>query len=222
MGELLSKVIPLSLGAAISPTVLAVGLIILSGKRPIARGTMYLLGVLSILSALTALGLFGLLSAPTDSTTRQDITRVVDGISGVLLLLLAVGAVIRAYVKDPALKEVPDDDPQKNAGKDGILAPFLLGIGMMVVNFSTILLYLPAMHAIESSSVSASNKTIAVILAFFITALPATAPYAIRIFAPGVAAPAFAKLHVFINKHQHQIAIAIEVIFGAYLLSKAL
>lgn len=222
MGELLTKVIPLSLGAAISPTVLAVALIILSGKRPIARGTSYLFGVLTILSALTALGLFGLLSPPTDSVTRQDITRTVDGIFGVLLLLLAVGAVIRAYVKDPSAPKDSDDETNSDTSRGGILAPFLLGIGMMVVNFSTILLYLPAMHAIESSDVSGSNKALAVILAFLITSLPATAPYFVRICAPKTAGRAFAKLHVFITKHQHQIAIVIEVIFGVYLLSKAL
>lgn len=219
MAELLSKVIPLSLGAAISPTVLALALVILSGKRSIARGTAFLAGVLTVLAGLTALGLIGVHQS-TRSAAANEITRVIDGMAGVLLLLLALGSVLRACTSDPA---TPADDEQPDPEKrPGLFSAYLVGIAMMVVNFSTILLYLPAMRAISTSAVPTSEKTIAVVIAFAITSLPASLPFVFRVAVPTFAARVFGGLHAFISRHQRQIGVTIEVIFGIYLVIKAL
>ena len=219
MGELLSKVIPLSLGAAISPTVLALALVILSGRRSIARGSAYLAGVLTVLTGLTALGLIGVHQS-TKSASADEITRIVDGIAGTLLLLLALGSVLRAFTTDPA---VPAEDEQPDPEKgSGLVSAYLVGVTMMVINFSTILLYLPAMHEISASSVSASDQAVAVMIAFLITSLPATLPFAFRVAVPNLAARVFGRLHAFISRHQRQIGVVIEVVFGVYLVIKAI
>lgn len=219
MGDLLTKVLPLSLGAAVSPTVLGVILVILSGRRAVARGGAYLAGVLLVLAGLTVVGLYGVRDTDPSPAT-VSIERVVDGIAGVLLLLLALGTVLRAALRDPA---TPADQPPPDSDRQhGLGGAFVLGIAMMVSNFSTILLYLPAMHIISAADVPGADKAAAVALAFVITSLPGTAPFVFRLAAPRVAVPAFARLHEIVARHQLQITVAIEVIFGVWLVVKAL
>jgi hypothetical protein len=90
-----------------------------------------------------------------------------------------------------------------------------------MANFSTILLYLPAMREVSASRVAAADKVVVVAIVFLITSLAATLPLLLRVVAPGPSARWFATLHAFVTRHQRQIAVVIEVVFGAYLLVKA-
>lgn len=219
MGELLSKVLPLSLGAAISPTVLALALVVLSGRRSVARGAAYVAGVLVILAGLTALGLYGVRKAAPSATTTE-IEHIIDGVAGVLLLLLALGTVLRAAARAPSTPVVDTSVPPDP--RPGLGGAFLLGLAMMASNFSTILLYLPAMHLISTSTVPDPDKVLAVVIALVITSVPATVPLVFRVVAPTAASRIFGGLHDVIARHQRQIGVAIEVIFGVYLVVKAL
>jgi len=219
MGDLLTRLLPLSLGAAISPTVLAVALTVLSGRRAVARGVAYVAGVLLVLGGLTAIGLYGVRrTAPSATTT--EIGHVVDGIAGVLLLLLAIGTILRGALRDPAAPPPETAPPPEH--QPGLRGAFVLGLAMMLANFSTILLYLPAMHLVSASGVPVGDKAIAVALAFVITSLPATMPLLFRVVAPGPAGRMFDGLHTFITRHQRRIGVTIEVLFGVYLVVKAL
>ena len=219
MGELLSKVLPLALGAAVSPTSLAALLVVLSGKRPIARGAAFLVAWLTVLLGLTAIGLWGVRQT-TPNPAASQVGHVVDGIAGILLLLLALGTVLRAALRDPAAPAAEEDPTADH--RPGLRGAFLLGLAMMVTNLSTILLYLPAMHAIATAHVARADEVTAAILAFLVTSLPVTAPFTLRLAAPGVSSRAFARLHEYLTKHQRQIGVAVEVLFGVWLLVKAL
>ena len=70
---------------------------------------------------------------------------------------------------DPA--EQADDTP-KDTRNPGLVSAFLLGVAIMLTNFSTILLYLPAMRAISASRVADTDKVVAVAVALVITLLP--------------------------------------------------
>jgi threonine/homoserine/homoserine lactone efflux protein len=220
VAQLLAKAIPLALGAAVSPTVLAVGLLILSGpRRPVARGTAFTAGVLAILGVLTAFGLTLTHHAVSGPAKHDPITRAIDGTFGAVLLLLALATVLKALTtdrEDPAPK--PEADPDKHAG---LAAAFLLGTAMMMANFSTILLYLPAMREISASRVGTTDKAVVVVIVFLITSLAATVPLLLRVLVPGPAARWFTSLHAAVTRHQRQVAVVIEVVFGAYLLVKA-
>jgi len=217
MGELLSKVIPLSLGAAISPTVLALELLILSGKRAKARASMFLLGILLVFSAITA---FGLLLSHTTSTSpaQVSITKTVDVVAGSLLLLLALGTILRSFVHDSV---APVGGETKDAKTPGLMSAFLLGLAIMVTNFSTILLYIPAMRSISASGIATPDKAAAVAIALLLATAPILFIYGFAVGFPKIATPPLNKLRGSIDRHQRMIGIVIEVIFGAYLMSKA-
>lgn len=218
MGELLTKVIPLSIGAAFSPTVLALELLILSGKRPRARSTAFLAGILLVFAGLTALGLV-LSHTSSTSPAQEAITKTVDVVAGALLLLLALGTIFRSLAHDSV---APVGGENKDTRTPGLLSAFLLGIAIMVSNFSTILLYLPAMRSISAATISDIDKVLVVAIAFFIAAAPILLIYGFATGFPRIATPPLNRLRAWIDQHQKTIGIAVEVIFGAYLIVKAL
>jgi hypothetical protein len=218
VGELLSKVVPLSIGAALSPTMLALLLVVLSGKRSVARATSFVLGVLLVFAGLTVLGLLVSHSSHT-SPSRTDVTRAVDVMAGVLLVLLAVGTLLRGLLKEPG---VPSAEPP-TAGRDpGLLSAFLLGVVIMTTNISTILLYLPAMRAISAARVTDPDKVVAVAVALLITLLPVMVIYLLAVLVPTYSKPLLERMHGFIDRHQRTIGIVVELVFGVYLVLKGL
>lgn len=221
MGDLLTKVVPLALGAAVSPTVLALELLILSApRRPVARGAAYVTGALVVLSGLTVLGLLVTNHGTGLGSSANPVTRAIDGTLGFLLLLLALHTGLKAVTTD---RDHPDD-PSATASSPRFASPgaaFVLGIVMMLSNFSTILLYLPAMRAVTASPAPRSDQAVAVVLAFAITATPIVAPLLVRLAAPGPSARWFDALHRVVTRHQTQLTVGIEVVFGVYLLVKA-
>jgi hypothetical protein len=219
--DLLTKVVPLALGAAVSPTVLGLELLILSSpKRPVARGAAYVAGTLVVLSGLTVVGLAVTNHGTGLGTSANPVTRAIDGTLGFLLLLLALHTGLKAITTE---RDRPDDTAA-TAGSARFAAPqaaFVLGIVMMLSNFSTILLYLPAMRAVTASPAPRTDQVVAVVLAFVITAAPIIAPLLVRVVAPGPSAGWFASLHRLVTRYQTQLAVGIEVVFGVYLLVKA-
>jgi len=178
---------------------------------------MFLLGILLVFGAITAVGL--LLSHTTSSSPAQvSITKTVDAVSGSLLLLLALGTILRSFVHNSV---APVGGETKDAKTPGLTSAFLLGLAIMVTNFSTILLYIPAMRSISASDTSTPDKAIAVAIAFLIAAAPILFIYGFAVGFPKIATPPLNKLRGSIDRHQRVIGIVIEVIFGAYLMFKA-
>lgn len=218
MSDLLSRVIPLSLGAAISPAVLTAIVLVLGGRRAIARGAAFTAGVLSVLAGLTASGL--LISHQVEpSPMRVRVTHDVYGLLGIVLLSLAVISVLRSRTHSDTDTPVRTSDP---ATSTGLLAVFALGLGLMISNLSTILLYLPAMHVVSASSASTTDKAIAVALALAITSLPATLPLLLRVALPRRSVPIFGAINRFVTDHQRAITTSVEVGFGVYLIARAI
>jgi len=218
MNELLSKVIPLALGAAVSPAVLTAIVLILGGRRAIARGAMFTVGVLTVLSGLTIRGL--LITHHSDpSATRTQITHDVYGLLGIVLLVLAIITLLRPHTHSDTGTPVHTSDPETNSG---MLAVFGLGFGLMISNLSTILLYLPAMHAVSESTISTASKAIAVAVALAITSIPVSVPMLLRICLPQRSAPIFGAINRFVTGHQRAITITVEIGFGLYLIFRAL
>lgn len=218
MNELLSKVIPLALGAAVSPAVLTAIVLILGGRRAIARGAVFTAGVFTVLIGLTLSGL--LITHRSDpSAARVQITHDVYGLLGVVLLSLAIISLLRSRTHSDTGTPVHTSNPETSTG---LLAVFGLGFGLMISNLSTILLFLPAMHSVSESSVSTASKAIAVLITLAITSIPVTVPMLLRICLPRRSAPIFGAINRFVTGHQRAITITVEIGFGLYLIYRAL
>ena len=74
-------------------------------------------------------------------------------------------------------KPAPDPRAETRAPRgEGVFAAFLLGGVMMLTNFTSLVLYIPAMKDIHRSPASDATKAVVVLVAFLVTSLPALVP----------------------------------------------
>jgi cytochrome c biogenesis protein CcdA len=219
MGDLLAKVMPLALGAAVSPTALAAAVVVMASRtRPVARGAMFVAGFLVVLGGFTFLGLT-LLSqmTPHVTPTSRRISGAVD---------LALGIVLLAFgLRELLLRSTPSPDPadDTHAPKGtGLTAAFALGAVLMLTNFTSLVLYLPALQDVNRARTSDSAKVVAVAVLFLFTALPALVPLGGRIVAPVTSARVLSRLGTFMTLHKRGVTVAVAGIFGTYLLVRGL
>jgi cytochrome c biogenesis protein CcdA len=89
MTSLLGEVIPLALGAAISPVIFLLQLNTLTGARPIARGLALTAGAAVVLIVVSTLGVS---LGGTGFSTRDTLQAVINIIFGALLIAVGLRA----------------------------------------------------------------------------------------------------------------------------------
>lgn len=218
MAALLASVLPLAVGAAVSPTLLALQLLVLTGAtKPLARAWALASGAALVLAAFSALGLTVLNHLHPDRHGRPSLRDAV-------ILFAAAGLMVVLAVR--SLRKRPTAGEQQTSRTAGRLehAPtaWFIGVGAvgMVVNFSSLVLYLPALHEIARSSVGLDGQVVALVLLYLITLLPVLAPVVVVTVLGPRAQPALQATHSFVSRHARQIGIGIEVVFAVYLTAK--
>jgi len=207
MGSLLAIVVPLALGAAISPTLFALEVLVLSGRHhPVARAWALAGGAAAILIAFSALGLT-LLRNLHSGHNRSPTDASIDLAAGVLLALLAARAL---HPRKTAAESHHDRTRRRLADMPTILFVGVGGLGMLV-NFSTLLLFLPALHEISRSSVSLAGKGATWLILVVITLLPVLIPVTLVVILGPRASPFLDRLNTFVGGHSRQITVTIEV-----------
>lgn len=219
MGDLLGKVLPLALGAAVSPTALAAAVVVMASRtRPVARGAMFVLGFVAVLAAFTFLGLTVLSQAtPHVTPTSRRISGAVDLVLGVVLLAFGLRELLLRATPSPD----PADDTRAPKGT-GLLAALALGVVLMLTNFTSLVLYLPALQDINRARTTDSSKAVVIAVLFLFTALPVLVPFVGRLVAPGPSGRALARLGAFMTVHKRRVTVVVAGIFGTYLLVRGL
>lgn len=211
MGDLLKNVVPLALGAAFSPTLLTVLVIILGAPLyPRARGTAFAAGAAGVLAGITAVSLLVMSRPVTGTTHHQTFYGWVNIVIAVLLVLLAIKEIVRPRVPKPQTVESSDTGPHVRR---------FIGIGalMMTVNFSTIVIYLPAMREISTSTVSTMEQAMAVVIAFLIATVTLWFPVGLYAIKPSVGRRLLEPVDRFLTLHARVITVGVCLIFAVYL-----
>lgn len=211
MGELLARVLPLALGAAISPTVLTVQLVTLSGKvAPLARAWAVTAGFLLVLAAEAAFALAFAASTGGSGTPDKTVAAVKVAAAA---LLLALG--IRTLLRPPGPPKPPDPD----AAAKGPRLPEAFGVGavLMLTNVTSIVLFFPAVHQVGAAHVDVPEKGVALLLVMLVTSLPATGPVLAVTLLGARGRRALEALNAFTTTHRRTIAAAIAFAFAAFL-----
>ncbi len=220
MAALLASVLPLAIGAAVSPTLVALQLLVLTGPtKPIARAWALALGSALVLAAFSLLGL----------TVLDHLHPVGHGhhsVRGAAIMFVAAGLLALLAVRSMARRPTSAEQQTSHTADRLAGAPtaWFVGVGAlgMVVNFSTLLLFLPALHEITRSSVDLAGRSVAFALLFVITLLPVLLPVGLVTVMGPRADPVLATTHRFVSKHARSIGIVIEVVFAAYLVVRGL
>ena len=138
---------------------------------------------------------------------------------GAALLLALLAA--RALRKRPTVAESHNDMASRMA--DAPTVSFWgLGALAMMVNFSTLVLFLAALHQISHSSVDLTEKSMIVGILILITLLPVLLPLLLVVVLGHKADPVLSGLNNFVSGHARQITAAVEVLFCILLLFKAI
>jgi threonine/homoserine/homoserine lactone efflux protein len=211
MGSLLLRVLPLALGAAVSPTVLTVIVLLLAGAKSRRDAVAFAIGTLAVSIAIGVAVLFlfnRALQHHHDTTGHRS--AIIDIVLGGLLLALAV----RELVAAPKTKE------PKAQRKLGIGASFALGAVVMVANFSSLVLYLAALKEIVRADVTTASELVVTAAFIAIMLLPVELPLLLTVVAPGSSERILATIGTTVKRHSHAITVVVLVVFGAYLVVK--
>ena len=206
MGHLLGIVLPLALGAAVSPTVVALQLVVLSGRQaPLWRAWAVAAGCTLVLVVFAMIAL--LVAGAASRSHKSDAGAIVKLVAAVLLVALGVRALTR-----PARAPKP---PHEMAHP--IRGALMLGIALMLTNFSSLVLFFPAMHEIGISRVSFADKALATVVLFAITLLPAYGPPLAVTLLGSRATPLLERLNRFFTLHRQAISAGLCFVFAALL-----
>ncbi len=210
MGTLLASVLPLAIGAAISPTILAAQLLLLSNKSdPLKKSAAALVGSGLVLILYTAIPL-ALGAGSSSSSSPSTVDGIVKLVFAVLLLGLGVRAALGSGSGSKEQKRKPAEGP-------GLVRSFEFGAVMMLINFTTLALYFPAIHEVAASPESSSDKFVAILIVFLITMIPAYVPLLATIALGEHARRVLAKFNLFLTSHQQGLKVGICFLFAAYL-----
>jgi hypothetical protein len=215
MSELLASVIPLSIGAAFSPTVLVLIIVILGGKTaPRVRAALIVLGMAI---TLVFIGLAaGSMAQAVKSAGSQWKIDWLDITLGLVLLGLGVKKLIT--------KPKPDSAPSRFARQTGSgVKPvrfLIVGVLAMATDFSSIVLFVPAVKDIVAASLSLPAKIMVGSMPFIAVLLPAIVPLLAAVLAPETADRILSNIHAWLGRHSRVISVSLAFIFGAYLLFK--
>lgn len=211
---LLLQVIPLAVGAAISPAVLTVEILVLaSGPGAVARGWGLALGRMAGLLAVSLGGASLLARLPDFGTGEPSLPLGVTAlIAGVVLIVVGL-----VEWRRPSSGGHHD----RLAGRLQHLNPAVLlafGAGWLFVNVSTLALYLPALHIITNSAADLALQVIAfVILYLFASAVVLVPVVAVTLFGDRARA-LLAKVHTWVGAHAHTITLVVCLAFGVVLV----
>ncbi len=210
MGSLLTSVLPLALGAAVSPLLLTVVIFVLAGRtKPILRAWAFTGGIALVLLALSFVGAKLLPILVADSSKHSPSDGVFHLVLALALLLLGIRALRKKTEGSGKLKARID-----NASTWEF---FVIGMLAMIGNVTSIVLFLPALHEIGKSTASDTDKLIVYAMLVVITLIPALVPVLIATVLGPKADPILGALNRFVTAHSRQINAAICFIFAAYL-----
>ncbi len=218
MSGLLASVLPLALGAAVSPTLFALELLVLSGRtHRLARGWAIAAGAAAVLAAFALAGVTVLNRFhPSNQPHHSLRAAVIDFAAAALLALLA----LRSAIRSPT----PAEHHERRAagGLDTRSSWWFLGVGAvgMLVNFSTLVLFLPALHEITRSGLPVDDRVAAFALLFVVTLLPVILPAGVVTVVGHRADRALDACHHFVGRNARRITLVVEVVFAVYLTAK--
>jgi uncharacterized membrane protein YfcA len=216
MSSLLGDVVPLALGAAISPVLFLLQLNALTGTRPIARGAALTAGAAIVLIVGSTVGVLLGGTGFSGRTTLQAVINIAFGV-----LLLAVG--LRALLRPPKPKPKPKPKPtEPDARPKSVRSAFLAGAGGMATNVTTFALYIPALALIAGSGLPLGQRGLAGLIILLITLMVAWVPLLLAVAIPSASDRLLPALGNWMNANNRWIQVVLCFGFGIWLLAKGL
>jgi hypothetical protein len=221
-GQFISDVLPLAIAGSCSPTTLAIGILILSSRnRPLAKAVVFTIGNLLVLAGVGLVTLFFAHATSTTSAVSASpnaVDATIDVFVGALLVVLTLKHLLGP--KSPTA----DTSPSWLKGLDRLSfwRSFLIGVGIMAINVSTLVVFLPAVRYVGKYAGDLGNELALLAAVVLIVESWMLAVLAMSFLAPQKSGRALRKLNVWVGKHSRTICSVLFGIFGVYFLIKGL
>ena len=209
--QLLLQVLPLALGAAVSPLVLILQLMLMArqGAR-LASSWAFVAGNLLVLLAWTVVGSSLGHHLPPRGVGGDPAAAHLEIVLALVLLSLALRA-----VRLPPSSTPPE--PARPPGRHPLLGAFGFGLGTMGSNVTTFVLFLPAAQEVGRAALRPGLEALVYGLLVVITLLPAWAPPALVMATGPAGRRQLDRLHGFVLGHRRGINAAVAVLFALLL-----
>ncbi len=216
MSSLLAQTLPLALGAAVSPIVLAITVAMLTGEGRGPRALAFLAGAaVPLVVIASAILIFG---SRLSFRLPAGVLGPLDLLFAGLLLFIGVRALWRQLRGAPAGRPGSHDEHRNVAPARA----FAIGLGSMATNFTSLILFLPAMKEVAAASLPLDLRTIVAALVVAIVLSTIWLPLALSVVAPRLVDAMLKDVAAFFEKNQRGVTILLGLGFGAYLLVRGL
>ena len=219
--QFFTEVLPLAIAGSCSPTTLVIGILILTSKtKPLAKATVFVIGNLVVLAGVGLVTLFFAHATSTATASTSGAPNPVDATLDVFVGAFLVILTIRNYLKAPT-----DSAPPKwLTGMDrmGFGRSFLIGVGIMAINVSTLVMFMPAVRYVGKYSHTLTSELWLLVLVVLIVESWMLAALAISIAAPQRSGRVLRRLNAWVGRHNRTICLITFAIFGVYFLVKGL
>lgn len=215
MGELLATVLPLALGAAVSPTLAALVIAVLaSDDDPVRRAAALAAGAALPLVLISVVSLVAVHAA--GAAARGPAHSTLDGVVDLVFAALLAAIAWRALQPTPTQQERQAGRAERAPG--GAARYVALGAGIMLVNASTLALVVPAMKDIGRAGVPVGQEIAAVMVVLVVALIPAWLPVVLRVAFPDRTTRLLKPVGRWMYDHQRALAGWVSAAFAAYLL----
>lgn len=220
MGRTFIEILPLALGGAVSPVLLLVQLATLASRsHPIAR-SLIVLGanalVVAVVVVVVVVGDHRTTMGATPGGTGDVVGAWIRIVLAVLLLATAVRLLL---VGDKDTHDDSHDDQAAGTSAEPLRALrfFLLGVGSMASNATTLVLLIPAVHTVATAGLRGSQELSLYVSISAIVLLPSYLPL-LGLGALGKRGPAaLSTLSTWLRRHNRAVQIVVSLGFAVFL-----
>jgi hypothetical protein len=211
--ETLLYVIPLGIGAAFTPSLLALQILVTGQDAWVRRAVAVASG-----SAL-AFGIFGVLiilgfkQLPTPDASGTDL---VGGVVRLVAALVLVISAIYLFTPHPALQKEVEARIQSYVQRSGVVMIFMIAFVLSIKDMSSFVMLVPALHEIAIAR-NLFEGALALVVLYVLALSPVFIPIAIRLFFDKRSKDPMAKVYRFTMDHQFQIVGVVASLLAVYL-----
>lgn len=209
--EVLAQVLPLALGAAVSPVILLVQMATLtSGTARLARAWAVAAGTAV---ALTGWGLAGWVLVnrlPTPRTGPDATAAAVDLALAFVLVALGLRSWSQGHEPPPAPPSAPEHSVR-------LAASFAVGLVAMATNVTTVVLFLPAVRDVARAELPLAGTAAVLAILLVIVTAPAWLPVLAVVLGGAAGRRLLDQVGAFATRHHAMIAAVVSFGFALYL-----
>ncbi|MBI2704181.1 MAG: GAP family protein [Actinobacteria bacterium] len=220
MLTLVTAVVVMAIGAALSPTLFVTSELLLTSKvRPRAKALAFAGGAWLAFAIMAVLVFTAVAPALIDGVTSTTaVTAAVDLVLGSVLVALAGYFRFRAasgfQTHEERTGRPPDDSSVRRWA--------LVGLVLTARDVSTMILYYDALEHIAVSTVDVGSKGALTAIVFAVASVPVWIPLAVHITIPDSLFHRVEQLKEWVLRHRRTIRVTICLVFGLYLVARGL